>query len=382
MPSFSIASGSTTSFTDTTPGTGVVIDFDSLDNSFNIQVNGVQLFVGGPSGVENEAEFQTSGTAGQTVRFADGDTYGTDTLEIWQLGNTNGEPVVRLEINPDGTISFWGVKVANGPLEPLELFNGMTVNTAAIAAAWNDPGTNTITMGQFITGPTNAAGDFEDVICFAAGTLIDTFHGPVRVEDLRVGDKVRTLEDTFKPILWIGSCDVGAAQLQANPKLRPILIRADALGAGFPKQDLVVSPQHRVLVSSAVTKRMFARNEVLIPANKLLPLEGVEVLPGDMGGVQYWHFLFETHEIIWSNGMPTESLYTGPEALKAVSPAARVELQTLFPHLNEPEFTSHPACLILEKGKRMRKLVLRHQANKKPFYSDAAAAAAAGVSAR
>ncbi|GAB5448614.1 Hint domain-containing protein [Gymnodinialimonas sp.] len=369
MPSFSTASGSTASFSDTTPGTGVVIDFDSLDNSFNIQINGVQLFVGGPAGSENELEFQTSGTTGQTVRFADGDIYAVDTQEIWQQGNTNGEPIVRLEINPDGTILLWGVKTTNGPLVPLEVFNGMTVNTAAVAAAWNDPGTNTITMGQKVTGPTNAAGDFEDVICFAAGTLIDTESGLVRVEHLRIGDKVRTLEEAFKPILWIGSCDVGVAQLRANPRLRPILIRADALGPGFPRQDLVVSPQHRVLVSSAVAMRMFGRKEVLIAANKLLPLDGVEVLRDDGTGVQYWHFLCDSHQIIWSNGMPTESLYTGPEALKAVSPEARGELNMLFPQMGEATFLAPPARHIPEKGKRVRRLVQRHRTNNKPMFS-------------
>ncbi|MEX3016656.1 Hint domain-containing protein [Gymnodinialimonas hymeniacidonis] len=372
MPSFSTSNGSTATYTDTTPGTGVVIDFDSLDNSFNIQVNGVQLFVGGPAGAPNEAEFQSSGTAGQTVRFADGDLYAVNTQEIWQQGNTNGEPIVRLEINPDGTISFWGVKTTNGPLEPLELFNGMTVNTAAIAAAWNDPGTNTITMGQAVTGPTNSSGDFEDVICFAAGTLIDTERGAVRVEDLRVGDQVRTVDDAFKPILWIGSCAVTPEQLASNPKLRPILIRSDALGAGFPSTDLVVSPQHRVLVSSAVAMRMFGAKEVLIPAIKLLPLDGVEVRQEIADGAQYWHFLLETHEVVWSNGMPTESLYTGPEALKAVSTEAREELLTLFPRIGEASFAGHPARPIPEKGKRMRKLVQRHRINNKPLIAGGA----------
>jgi hypothetical protein len=76
---------SSTTFADTTPGTGLVIDFDSLDNSFNVQINGVNLFVGGPAGAPNELEFQADATSGQTVRFSDGDQYAINTQEIWQL---------------------------------------------------------------------------------------------------------------------------------------------------------------------------------------------------------------------------------------------------------------------------------------------------------
>ena len=368
MPSFSIASGSSTTFTDTTPGTGLVIDFDSLDNSFNVQINGVNLFVGGPAGAPNELEFQASATSGQTVRFADGDQYAINTQEIWQLGNTNGEPVVRLEINPDGTISLFGVKVANGPLEPLELFNGLSVNTAAIDAAWNNSGSNTIVVDQVLTGPTNAAGDIEDVPCFASGTLIQTLQGLVRIEDLKATDQVLSYDNGYKPIRWIGSCNISGAQIQANPNIRPILIRADALGMGYPKQDLVVSPQHRVLVSSPIAKRMFGCKDVLVPAKKLLPLHGVEIIECNPDGVTYWHMLFDDHQIVWSNGAPTESLYTGAEALKAISPERRVEIQTLFPEICDPNFVPVSARYIPEKGRLMKQLIQRHQKNNKPVY--------------
>lgn len=368
MTSFSIDSGASASFTDSTPGNGFTFDFLTLDNSFNIQVNGVDLFIDGPGGAANELEFQTSGTAGQTVRFADGDEYGTDTPQIWQLGNTNNEPIVRLVVNPDGTISLSGVKANNGPLEPLELFNGMSVNTAAIEAAWNDSGPNTIVIDQSVTGPTNASGEFEDVPCFSSGTLIQTLHGPVRVEDLRISDQVLTYDHGYKPIRWIGSVNLSPSQLRANPKLKPILIRADALGIGYPKQDLIISPQHRILVSSTIAIRMFDSKEVLIPAKKLLPLDGVETLETISGGIEYWHVLFDEHEIIWSNGAPTEGLYTGAQALNAISPAGLLEIQTLFPEICDPFFNPISARLIPEKGSQVKKLVQRHKANNKPLY--------------
>jgi hypothetical protein len=367
MPTFSIVDGNTTTYTDTTPNGGFVIDFALMDNSISATINGVDLFIG-TGGVPNELEFQTAATSGQTVEFADGDQYGVDTPEVWQLSGTNADPIVRLVINPDGTIELYGVKSNGGSLELLSLTNGLTVNTSAIDAAWNDSGDNIIVIGQIVTGPTHASGEIDDIPCFTAGTLIETARGAVPVEDLKLTDKVRTYDRGDQLMCWIGACRVTPAQLHKNSKLRPIMIGADALGAGYPKQDLIVSPQHRVLVSSAIAMRMFGRKEVLVPANKLLPLHGVNTVTDSPDGVEYWHILFDQHEIIWSNGTPTESLFTGPEALKAVSPERRAEIQTLFPEICTPGFKPTSARYIPEKGKLMKKLVQRHHANKKPLF--------------
>lgn len=372
MPDFNIVS-ETATFVDETPNGGLIIDFATLDNSFSVQINGVDLFVGGPAGAPNEVEFQANATAGQTIRFTDGRTYGSNVgsdriPEIWQLGTVDGAPLVRLVINPDGTVELFGARSTGGALEPLELFNGLTVNTAAIDAAWNDTGTNTIVVNQAITGPTNASGEFVDVPCFAAGTLIETADGQVRVEDLKVGDLVLTYDHGLQPIRWIGACSLSSDQLEAKERLKPILIRADALGAGYPHQDLIVSPQHRVLVSSIIALRMFDCEDVLIPANKLVALDGIDIIDDTTNGVTYFHFLFEAHEIVWSNGALTESLFTGPEALKAVSAEARQEIEDLFPECCDPNYKAVSARHIPEQGKLMRKLAMRHQANQKPLF--------------
>lgn len=276
---------------------------------------------------------------------------------------------MQLQINPDGTIALFGVKADDGTLVLLELINGLTVNTAAIDAAWNDSGTNTVVIDQIVTGPTNAAGEFVDVPCFASGTFIETVQGPVAVENLKINDQVQTYNGTYQPVRWIGSCHIPPAQLAAQPNLKPILIRADALGPGYPQRDLVVSPQHRVLVSSTVAIRMFGHRDVLVAAKKLLPLNGIDILADTTDGVVYWHVLFDSHQVIWSNGAPTESLFTGPQALKALSPAARSEIEMLFPDICNPDFQPIAAHHIPKTGKQVKKLVQRHQTNNKSLYS-------------
>lgn len=220
------------------------------------------------------------------------------------------------------------------------------------------------------TGSVNSDGyaDNVSIVCFAAGTLIATINGLRPVQDLTVGDRVITMDNGYQEIRWIGSNKVHPADLRANPKLVPIRIQAGSLGNGTPEQDLLVSPQHRVLVSSKIAERMFDANEVLIPANKLLAIDGINIASDtEENGVEYWHFLFDAHQVVWSNGAPTESLFTGPEALKSVSPQAREEILTLFPKIALPGYVASPARYIPEQGKLMKKLTQRHQKNCKPL---------------
>ncbi|MBV0890726.1 Hint domain-containing protein [Paracoccus sp. Z118] len=205
----------------------------------------------------------------------------------------------------------------------------------------------------------------EVLACFAAGTLILTQDGEVQVESLSVGHLVLTRDHGPRPVRWIGSTVVTAAALARNPKLRPIRIRAGALGAGTPASDLVVSPQHRILVRSKVAQRMFGTDEILVAARQLLLLDGIDIAH-DLESVEYFHILFDRHEVVISNGAETESLYTGPEAMKGVGKAAHEEIFALFPELKERDYAPVPARL-LASGRMGRRLASRHGQNGKPL---------------
>lgn len=203
-------------------------------------------------------------------------------------------------------------------------------------------------------------GDFE-VVCFARGTMIDTPDGPVAVQDLRPGDLVMTRDSGAQPLRWMGSQRLSAEVLARKPRLMPIRIRAGALGVDSPSQDLIVSPQHRVLVRSRIAQRMFGTFEVLVAAKQLLSLDGFE-LATDLTEVEYFHIMFDRHEVVRSNGADTESLYTGVQALRMVGPAAREELLTLFPDLVDAGRATLPAR-DLPQNRLVRKMAERHQRN-------------------
>lgn len=207
----------------------------------------------------------------------------------------------------------------------------------------------------------------SNVVCFARGTLIQTPEGAVAVEMLAAGDQVITRDNGAQTLRWIGSRKLGPLDLHANEKLTPIRIRSNALGENVPSSDLLVSPQHRVLVRSRIAQRMFGADEVLVAAKQLGGIEGIEVAH-DLQEVEYFHMLFDRHEIVISNGAETESLYTGPEALKSVGPAARAEIFDLFPELQERDYTPSSARL-LANGRLGRKLAQRHAQNNKMLVS-------------
>ncbi|WP_415635610.1 Hint domain-containing protein [Paracoccus aminovorans] len=198
--------------------------------------------------------------------------------------------------------------------------------------------------------------------CFTPGTLIETDAGPRPVEHLRPGDRILTRDHGHQPLCWIGGATLDRRQLDLQPNLRPILIGRDALGPGLPDRNLLVSPQHRVLLCSAIAQRMFGAQQVLVAAKHLTALPGIRAIQPDPG-VSYLHLLFGRHQLVLSNGLWTESLLTGPQALNGLPAAARREIRTLFPDLEPSGKPVRP----LATGRQGRKLVERHLLNARTF---------------
>ena len=186
-------------------------------------------------------------------------------------------------------------------------------------------------QGLVVTGPGLSEASFTventNVVCFDEGTLISTPRGMVAIQDLRVGDMVQTRDNGPQRLLWVGARRLDAAELAANPHLRPIVLRAAYFG--LPR-DLVVSPQHGILLHHD----MRGGGETFYRAKHLaqLPGGGARVMQGKRR-VRYFHLLFEDHQVVFANGMACESLYPGAQGYGALSPAARAELAALFPDL-------------------------------------------------
>ena len=202
-------------------------------------------------------------------------------------------------------------------------------------------GTETLTIDQYTDIDYNSSGGIEAgtpevgdgnfsseinellVICVARGTLIHTPDGPQYVETLREGDMVLTLDDGAQEIRWIGSRKVSALGENA-----PIRFAAGAIGN---YRDLYVSPNHRMLVTGAKAELLYGSDEVLVAAKHMVDDRRVQRIPRKE--IEYFHFLFDRHQIVFAEGAPTESLFPAQHALNAVEEEARAEIIRIFPEL-------------------------------------------------
>ena len=135
----------------------------------------------------------------------------------------------------------------------------------------------------------------DAVACFAAGTRIDTGRGEVAVEALGAGDRLRVpLRDGAAAIVWIGQRQVDCVRHPRPRLVWPVRIGAGAFGAGTPRRDLFLSPDHAVYV-----------NGVLIPVKHLINGATIAQVPVD--AVTYYHVELARHEVLLAEGLAVES---------------------------------------------------------------------------
>lgn len=303
-----------------------------------------------------------SGWTGSDIEWGRESLYvsgGSTTNRVIEMDGNGGSAITRIEQsftvdgNVTGTLSF--DMALRGNLAP-DAGEGFTVDIldsggtviqtqtylptqniwqqVTLSVPFDEGGTYSVRFTEI--GPNNSLGAVIDnvsfVVCFAAGTLIDTPEGPRPVEDLRPGDLVSTLDNGPQPVRWVGRRTVTRAEMLRDPRLRPVTIAAGAFGPARPARDLVISRQHRILRTGWVSELFFAEPEVLVPAHKLVNGRTVRLtLP--RRDVTYVHFLCDRHEIVIAERLATESFYPSPLSLGGVEAEARAELLLIFPAL-------------------------------------------------
>lgn len=185
--------------------------------------------------------------------------------------------------------------------------------------------------------------------CFTPGTVIATPKGERRVEELREGDKVITRDNGIQEIRWVGTKYMSEDELLRDAHLNPVLIKAGALGNGLPERDMLVSPNHRMLVASDQTALYFEEREVLASAKHLINNRSIFGMTGL--DTTYVHFMFDNHEVVLGNGAWTESFQPDDFTLKGIGNAQRTEILELFPELKTPAGIGayQPARMTLKK---------------------------------
>lgn len=191
--------------------------------------------------------------------------------------------------------------------------------------------------------------DVDDLppTCFTSGTKILTPQGERRIDDLERGDLVTTRDNGDQPILWIGRTVV-----DGRGELGPIRFKAGVLGA---KRPLLVSPQHRMVIDDWRAAYFFGHKEVLIAAKSLV--NGTTVKQVKRDSIEYIHLLFAAHEVVFANGVASESYFPG-HALTGSDRATQAEIIALFPELDCVDAMEVKTALPVVRAQEARSLAI------------------------
>lgn len=238
------------------------------------------------------------------------DRFNNDSINSSDVTSSYPGDTVTVWIPGSGVVTYTGTTfyLADGqrvftPTDGQVLENGRFINSSY-----------TTTQGPLDVGDLGPP-------CFVAGTLIETERGLTPIEQIEVGDLVQTLDHGLQPVRWRGEKTV-----QALGDHAPIRFAAGAIGNARP---LMVSPQHKILVSGWRAELFFGEPEVLVPAVHLANAETIHRAPRRF--VSYHHLMFDAHEIVLAESVPSESFYPGAYILN--DDALRREVEATFPEM-------------------------------------------------
>ncbi|MDJ0638840.1 MAG: Hint domain-containing protein [Paracoccaceae bacterium] len=350
---------------------GNIADMDTDEGSFTIEDSSQILNTFGSPGsplYDQVVDITTNSTDDDAV-YSDNSTT-SDTVS-YDLGA--GQVVAQVDSLPlmTGIVTFKdGSTLNSSDLSVFQDTNGnifLTIrdNQPALAAqAIESIQFTAVTESNYI-GLTQFTRDDLEFLCFAAGTLILTEGGEVPVEHLATGDRVMTLDHGLQPVRWVSFSDQPLRGVDTRKK--PVLIRKDALGTGIPSRDIVVSPQHRILVGGQQQLCEPFAQERLAPAKSLTDLGSVRHMRGKLH-ISWVHFACDRHEVIRANGCWAESLLLGDMAVAAMSADEVRELEAIFGPRESPEapWNGVPARALLRTQEVRQRLADHRRKSRRP----------------
>ena len=290
------------------------------------EVNSIRIGIADVSDNQYDSTLLIAGDSVQTVLVAQDDTAnlfptGSRTMDLLandvnDTGGTltitqiNGQDVVAgsivtlasgqtVELNADGTITV----VGDGDIEEINF-------TYAVESSTGQSDVGFVTLNS--------------VPCFVRGSRILCERGEVPVEQLRAGDLVLTRDEGMQPLRWVGHREV-----EGTGDFAPIRIAAGTFG---DHHELWLSPLHRVLIRDSLAELLFGEREVLVAAKDLVNDKSVQRVP--VASVDYFHLLFDRHQVIISEGLPTESFLPGPQVKNSFEAEIVHEICALFPEID------------------------------------------------
>ena len=268
---------------------GAVDNFGAIDATGGTLKFTSNMQGGGTIGIAAGATLELGGVVFNTAQFQGQGTLlldqGSAFLGTLQVATSGGTVDIASEVVTSATIT-------GGSL--VTTLAGGGVMSLKVSGAVSGLKVSTITDGH---GGTDVV-----IPCFAAGTRIRTTRGEVPVEALAAGDRVATASGGTRPVRWVGRRTLDCARHPRPWDVRPVRVRAGAFAPGRPARDLLLSPDHALLIGG-----------VLIPVRYLI--NGATIAQEHAREVTYCHVELDAHDVLLAEGLPAESfLDTGNRA--------------------------------------------------------------------
>ena len=309
--------------------------------------NTIKIGIADAGDAKYDSNLLIAGSSAQTALVAGDDAisvHGTAPSRIDVLANDASSQSATLTIT-----AINGVPVVAGDSVDLPSGETITLNADGSFSVKSDGDDDETVFSYTVAdGAGNTDVAFVTVTttpCFVAGTRLETAEGPRAVEHVSIGDLVRTRDHGLQPVRWMGQ-----ASRPARGPHAPIRISRGLFG---PHGQLLVSPQHRILLRTVRAELLFETGEVLVKAKHLVDGCSIERIESDQE-VRYFHILFDRHEIVFANGLETESYQPGDHSLEAFDRETRAEILDLmairtgpFGPAARPTLQSYEARLLL-----------------------------------
>ena len=262
--------------------------------------NSVSVLLGDGSGGFSAPTTLAAGTRPISVAIGDLDDDGSaDDLAV-----TNGDSNNVSVLLGDGSGGFSG---------PTNFAAGTFPNSLAIGDLDGDGSADDLAVTNFTDDNVSVF-----IECFLTGTHILTNKGEITVEQLQIGDFVKTTSGKLEPIRWVGKQTIKPNQVKNPLRGYPVLIKAGALGNNLPHRDLYVSPDHAMFVEGLLINAGALVNNISI-----VKTEPTETFT-------YYHIELENHALLIAEGTAAESYLPQKENRDEYDNA--VEYEELYPH--------------------------------------------------
>jgi hypothetical protein len=141
--------------------------------------------------------------------------------------------------------------------------------------------------------------DYCNPICFVRGTLVDLRRGATPIEDVKIGDEIRTHRGDWTPVKWVGHMSFSRADDASwRHGQKPVVFRRNSISDNVPSRDLYVSQQHAMLV-----------DDVFVPAKYLVNGTSIAFADPNASALEYFQIECEQHEAIFAHGAACETFF-------------------------------------------------------------------------